>query len=142
MSRSSFVLALCACATVSMTAAFAVAEELKPTLGTKGKLLFEESFDGVELSKKWTYTVGALRLDNGALLASEHASSTGAPLVATLRDETLAGTVVTGSYYRVRDSLHLQAQLIDTRSGALVSRPLRGRLWHGGGKDLGSRIED
>ena len=74
MSRSSFVLALCACATVSMTAAFAVAEELKPTLGTKGKLLFEESFDGVELSKKWTYTVGALRLDNGALLASEQAS--------------------------------------------------------------------
>ena len=58
----------------------------------------------------------------GALLASEHASSTGAPLVATLREETLAGTVVTGSYYRVRDSLHLQAQLIDTRSGDLVSR--------------------
>ncbi len=58
----------------------------------------------------------------GALLASEHAAATGAPLIATLRDEALAGTVITGSYYKLRDSLHLQAQLIDTRTGDLVAR--------------------
>ncbi len=58
---------------------------------------------------------------SGALLASEHAAATDASIVTTLKDETLAGTVVTGSYYRVRDSLHLQAQLVDTRSGELVS---------------------
>jgi tetratricopeptide (TPR) repeat protein len=58
---------------------------------------------------------------SGALLASEHASATGASLVGTLHDETLAGTVVTGSYYRLRDSLHLQAQLVDAQSGELVS---------------------
>jgi tetratricopeptide (TPR) repeat protein len=58
----------------------------------------------------------------GALLASEHAAATGAPLIATLRDEALAGTVVTGSYYKLRDSLHLQAQFIDTRSGEMVAR--------------------
>jgi tetratricopeptide (TPR) repeat protein/TolB-like protein len=58
---------------------------------------------------------------SGALLASEHAAATGAPLVSTLHDETLAGTVVTGSYYRLRDSLHLQAQLVDAQSGELVS---------------------
>ena len=74
MSRCSFVVTLFVCATASMTEAFAVAEELMPTLGTKGKLLFEDSFDGAERSKKWTHTVGALRLDNGVLLASEQAS--------------------------------------------------------------------
>jgi tetratricopeptide (TPR) repeat protein/TolB-like protein len=58
---------------------------------------------------------------SGALLASEHASTTNSPLVRTVRDETLAGTVVTGSYYRLRDSLRLQAQLVDTRSGEVVS---------------------
>ena len=57
----------------------------------------------------------------GALLASEHASATGAPLVATMQEETMAGTVITGSYYRLRDSLHLQAQLVDAQSGELVS---------------------
>ncbi len=56
-----------------------------------------------------------------ALLASEHAAATGASLVSTLHDETFAGTVVTGSYYRLRDSLHLQAQLVDAQSGELVS---------------------
>lgn len=59
---------------------------------------------------------------SGALLASEHAQASGSPVVATLREETQAGTVVTGSYYRLRDSLFLQAQLIDSRSGELVSR--------------------
>ena len=58
---------------------------------------------------------------SGALLASEHASATNSPLVRTIRDETLAGTVVTGSFYRLRDSLRLQAQLVDTRSGEVVS---------------------
>lgn len=58
---------------------------------------------------------------SGALLASAHAAATGASLVSTLHDETFAGTVVTGSYYRLRDSLHLQAQLVDAQSGELVS---------------------
>ncbi|MBC7844023.1 MAG: protein kinase [Gemmatimonadaceae bacterium] len=58
---------------------------------------------------------------SGALLASEHAAAHGASLVSALHEETQAGTVVTGSYYRLRDSLHLQAQLVDAQSGELVS---------------------
>ena len=56
-----------------------------------------------------------------ALLASDHATTTGAPLVATVREETRAGTVVTGTYYKLRDSLHLQARLTDARIGRVVS---------------------
>ncbi len=67
--------------------------------------------------------MGAVRVVpwSEALLASEHATSTGKPLVATVREEVHAGTVVTGAFYRLRDSLHLQAQLTDARSGRLVS---------------------
>lgn len=53
--------------------------------------------------------------------ASDHAMTTGAPLVATVRDEVGAGTVVTGTYYQLRDSLHLQAQLANARSGKVLS---------------------
>jgi hypothetical protein len=51
-----------------------VADELRPVLGTKGKLLFEEAFGATELSPKWTHSVGKLRLDQGALAAAEQAS--------------------------------------------------------------------
>ncbi|MCC6774264.1 MAG: serine/threonine protein kinase, partial [Gemmatimonadaceae bacterium] len=54
-------------------------------------------------------------------LASELAATSGAALVPTMREETNAGTVLTGTYYRLRDSLRLQAQLTDTRTGRVVS---------------------
>ncbi len=54
-------------------------------------------------------------------LASERASSTGEPLIATVRDEAHAGTIVTGTYYLLNDSLHLQAQLIDAASERVVA---------------------
>lgn len=56
-----------------------------------------------------------------ARAASEHATRINAPLVATVRDEVGAGTVVTGTYYQLRDSLHVQAQLVNARSGKLIS---------------------
>lgn len=56
-----------------------------------------------------------------ARLASEHALGTGQPLLATVRDEVHAGTIITGTYYRRNDSLHLQAQLTDARSGRVVA---------------------
>ncbi|MBC8090122.1 MAG: protein kinase [Phycisphaerae bacterium] len=56
-----------------------------------------------------------------ARTASDHAMSTGEPLVASVRDEVGAGTVVTGTYYKLRDSLHLQAQLSNARSGRSLS---------------------
>lgn len=56
-----------------------------------------------------------------ARLASEHAAASGASLVSTARSEAGAGTVVTGTYYQRRDSLYLQAQLVNARSGRVVS---------------------
>ena len=56
-----------------------------------------------------------------ALMASEHATITNAPLVQSLKDEARAGTVVTGTFYRLQDSLRLQAQLIDAESGRVVA---------------------
>jgi tetratricopeptide (TPR) repeat protein len=56
-----------------------------------------------------------------ARLASEHAAASGASVAATVRSESGAGTVVTGTYYQRRDSLYLQAQLINARSGKVVS---------------------
>lgn len=56
-----------------------------------------------------------------ARLASEHAATSGASVAATVRNEAGAGTVVTGTYYQRRDSLYLQAQLVNARSGRVVS---------------------
>lgn len=56
-----------------------------------------------------------------ALSASEHTKRTNAPLVASMREEVRAGTVVTGTFYRIRDSLQLQAQLIDARTERLIA---------------------
>ncbi|MCC6930138.1 MAG: protein kinase [Gemmatimonadaceae bacterium] len=66
--------------------------------------------------------VGAVRVVpwSDARHASERARAAGMPLVSSLQDELRAGTVVTGSIYRRRDSLHFHAQLIDSRSGRVV----------------------
>jgi len=56
-----------------------------------------------------------------ALLASESAAASGSDVVKRVREESGAGTVVTGAFYRLRDSLHLQAQISDARSGSLLS---------------------
>ncbi len=56
-----------------------------------------------------------------ARVASERAVAAGTPLVAALREQLRAGTVVTGSIYRRRDSLQFHGQLIDAGSGRLVS---------------------
>ena len=44
----------------------------------------------------------------------------GARPVEGLRDQTGAGTVITGSYYRVGEALHLQVELVDAASGTLI----------------------
>ncbi|MES3032492.1 MAG: FlgO family outer membrane protein [Gemmatimonadota bacterium] len=56
-----------------------------------------------------------------ALVASDRAEREGRPLLDALRDELQAGTVITGTYYRLRDSLHLQARLVNVRSGQVVA---------------------
>lgn len=88
-----------------------------PALSVLGRFAGDWITDGLQQLNVATVVPWA-----SALLASDHAAASGAPLVETLQKETLAGTVVTGSYYRLRDSLFLQAQLIDARSGELVSR--------------------
>jgi tRNA A-37 threonylcarbamoyl transferase component Bud32/tetratricopeptide (TPR) repeat protein len=88
-----------------------------PALSVLGRFAGDWITDGLQQLNLATVVPWA-----SALLASDHATASGAALVETLRKETLAGTVVTGSYYRLRDSLFLQAQLIDARSGELVSR--------------------
>ncbi len=44
--------------------------------------------------------------------------------VTILRDETGAGTVITGSYYAVGDSIRFQSQVTDAGTGALLAAPL------------------
>jgi hypothetical protein len=53
--------------------------------------------------------------------AQRAAGSPDASDVATLRDETGAGSVVTGSYYLVGGDLRFQVELVDARSGALLA---------------------
>jgi len=66
--------------------------------------------------------IGSVRVVpwSDARLASERARTAGTPLVSSLHEELHAGTVVTGSIYRRRDSLHFHGQLIDARSGRVV----------------------
>lgn len=56
-----------------------------------------------------------------ARLASDRAAATGEPLLSTVRSEVHAGTIVTGTYYLLGDSLHLQAQLVDARTDRVVA---------------------
>jgi hypothetical protein len=47
------------------------AGDLEPTLGTKGRLLLEENFDGGTLPEGWTVKAGKLRVADGTLRASQ-----------------------------------------------------------------------
>lgn len=47
------------------------AADLEPTLGVKGKLLLEETFDGDALPKGWNIKAGGLRVANGSLRANQ-----------------------------------------------------------------------
>lgn len=64
-----------------------------------------------------------------SLIAAEHhhreESAGRAPgtLVVTMRRETGAGAVITGSYYRTGDSLRFQATVSDARNGSLLIAP-------------------
>ncbi len=55
------------------------------------------------------------------LAAEQHAKSGAADLAATVREETGAAVVVSGSYYRTGDSLRFQVSITDMRSGQLVA---------------------
>jgi hypothetical protein len=48
------------------------AAELEPTLGKKGRLLLEETFDGSSLPAGWTGKTGGLRVADGTLHASQN----------------------------------------------------------------------
>jgi hypothetical protein len=50
------------------------AADLTPQLGTKGKLLLEEQFDGPAVPKGWVANTGALAIQDDALRASEKAA--------------------------------------------------------------------
>jgi hypothetical protein len=50
------------------------AADLAPQLGTKGKVLLEEKFDGPAVPKGWGVNTGALAIQDGALRTSEKAA--------------------------------------------------------------------
>jgi hypothetical protein len=50
------------------------AADLEPTLGSKGKVVLEEKFDGSEVPKGWVKNTGTIALANGALRLGEIAS--------------------------------------------------------------------
>lgn len=52
----------------------ALAADLEPTLGKKGKLLMEQNFDGPEVPKGWNANTGSLRIEAGQLHAAEKSS--------------------------------------------------------------------
>lgn len=55
------------------------------------------------------------------MLTAEGVSALGGDPIAVVRQQTGAGTVVTGSYYRTGDSLRFQASITDARNGRLVA---------------------
>lgn len=55
-------------------AASSSSAHLEPTLGKRGRLLLEETFDGDSLSKAWTGKTGGLSVSGGALHASQNRS--------------------------------------------------------------------
>lgn len=58
---------------------------------------------------------------NILLAAEQHAKSGAADLATTVREETGAAVVVSGSYYRTGDSLRFQVSITDMRNGQLVA---------------------
>lgn len=49
----------------------ALAADLEPTLGKKGKLLLDESFASAAVAKEWTHAVGKVAVVDGALSVAE-----------------------------------------------------------------------
>ncbi|MCU0633768.1 MAG: protein kinase [Gemmatimonadaceae bacterium] len=86
------------------------------TLGVLGRFAGDWVTDGLQRT-------GLVRVVpwSEARVASERAAVAGAPLVAAMRDAVRAGTVVTGSIYRHRDSLQFHSQLVDASSGRTIS---------------------
>jgi hypothetical protein len=61
--------------TLTLTALLtASAAELQPTLGSKGKLLLEEKFDGNTVPKGWNKNTGKISVSDGVFHAGEIAS--------------------------------------------------------------------
>ena len=58
-----------------------------------------------------------------ARIASERAAGREVDAVSELSMETGAAFVVTGAYYRVGDSLHFRAEVVDVRAGSIVGAP-------------------
>jgi acetyl esterase/lipase len=58
-------------------AADSSATHIEPTLGKKGRLLLEETFDGDTLSKGWTGKTGGLRVADGTLHTSQNKKKDG-----------------------------------------------------------------
>ncbi len=50
------------------------AADLKPVLGTLGKSLLNETFEGAEVPKDWQASTGTQRIEGGRLMAEERAS--------------------------------------------------------------------
>jgi hypothetical protein len=59
---------------VALSATIARAEAPLPQLGTYGKVLLDEKFESLELPPNWNRNTGALRVEAGALVASERAA--------------------------------------------------------------------
>ncbi len=68
-----------------------------------------------------TGTLTVIPWPNTREAAGRHAPGT--DLVRLMREETGAGTVITGSYYRVGDRLRFQAQITDAVRGTLLAYP-------------------
>lgn len=58
-------------AVVLLAAVPAIAADLEPTLGKKGKLLLDESFTSADVAKDWTHAVGKVAVVDGKLSVSE-----------------------------------------------------------------------
>src|SRR5687767_13101566 len=62
---------------VPVLAIMCAAADLEPTLGTKGPLLLEETFDGDALPRGWIVKTGKLHVADGALHASRKKETDG-----------------------------------------------------------------
>jgi serine/threonine protein kinase/tetratricopeptide (TPR) repeat protein len=92
-----------------------------PSLDTWGRLAGDWITEGLHGIGSLGVIPWTTSLKASELINEQRSASRPVDPVAVLRDETGAATVITGSYYRVGDSLRFHAEVADAKAGRVVA---------------------